>query len=176
MANVFSGDVITRIRWDWEDDDGTTIDNGSIMQQSRFTDGTDEEEAEACWHLVGASLLDSAIETHDLTALTRELFGDTHVTTLVTVRAILIRNLDTSTGSLVVGGASSNEWSEPFAADGDKIVVPPNSAFSISNLNTGWTVDDSNKNLKLAASGGDVNYDIAIVGTLTASGSSSSSS
>jgi hypothetical protein len=34
-------------------------------------------------------------------------------------------------------------------------------------------VDETNKHLKLAASGGEVTYSIAIVGTTTAAGSSS---
>ena len=66
---------------------------------------------------------------------------------------------------MLVGAAASDQWSEPFGADGDQIEVPPDSPVLLSNRQTGWTVDASNKNLKLSAVGGDVDYAIAIVGT-----------
>ena len=53
--------------------------------------------------------------------------------------------------------------------------MPPDSPLLLANRQDGWTVDDAQKNLRLAASGGDVTYSIAIVGTTTAAGSGSGS-
>ena len=87
--------------------------------------------------------------------------------------SVLIVSHDTSEGQLVVGAAASDQWAEPFGADGDQVVVPVDSPLLLANPTAGWTVDASNKNLKLAASGGDVDYSIAILGAVTASGSGS---
>ena len=79
-------------------------------------------------------------------------------------------------GQLVVGGAASNEWSEPFGADGDKVVCPLDSPVELVNRQCVWEVDATNKNLKIAAEGGDVTYSIAIIGLLNpATGECSSS-
>ena len=49
------------------------------------------------------------------------------------------------------------------------MAVPPDSPWLIANTQAGWPVDSGNKNLKLAADGGDVVYSIAVLGTTTAS-------
>lgn len=176
MADVFKGEVVARLGWKWTADGGV-VDDDKLQKAQQITDGTDANEAEAAWQPDGGeqTLLNGATSTLDLTALTRALFDDTLSLTLVTVRAILITNTGTS-GTLVVGGAGTNEWSEPFGADGDLVEVPAGSPMILSNLRTGWDVDNSNKNLKLAASGGDVTYEMAIIGTINAAGSGSSSS
>ena len=91
------------------------------------------------------------------------------------VKALLVINESTSVGELVVGNAATDPWSEPFGADGDLIAAPPDSPILLANRQEGWEVDNANRNLKLAAAGGDVTYSIAIVGTITTSESGSGS-
>jgi hypothetical protein len=137
-------------------------------------EGHADGQAEAVWHAEGQALPAGVAETIDLTALRRNLLGTLHTTTLVQVKGLLVINDGSSAGRLVVGGAGSAEWSAPFGADGDTIVIPPDGAVFLSCRKAGWPVDDANKLLKLAAAGGQVAYSIALVGTLAASGSGSS--
>jgi len=168
----FKADVKASIGWDW---DAGAVDNDRLDYAVRFLEGTDDNRAEAVWHLEDQTLLNGSGTTLDLTALTRTIFGETFTFTLLTVRALLIVNQSTVGGELLVGDAAADQWSEPFGADGDQICIPLSSPLLLVNRQAGWPVDDSNKNLKLAAAGGDVTYSIAIVGTTTASGSGSSS-
>lgn len=167
----FTAGIQARIGWEW--DDGA-VDQSFLNYAKEHADGNDEDEAEAVWHEANQTLLDGATRTLDLTALTRTVLGDTHTVTFLTIKAILIVSRSTSVGELVVGGAASNEWAYPFSADGDQANVPVDSPWLIANRKWGWAVDADNKNFKLAASGGAVYYDIAIIGTLTASASGSS--
>jgi hypothetical protein len=168
----FKAEVKASVGWNW--DDGA-VDNDRLDYAERLLDGNGDNQAEAVWHAENQTLLDATSTTFDLTSLTRTILGDTHTVTFLTVKALLIVNQSTSGGELLVGGATSDEWSEPFGADGDQVTVPLDSPFLLANRQAGWNVDDANKNLKLAATGGDVSYSIAVVGTTTASGSGSGS-
>jgi len=168
----FRADVKASIGWGW---DSGAVDNDRLDYAVRFLEGNADGQAEAVWHVEDQTLLDGASTTVDLTALTRTIFGETFTITLLTVRALLIVNKSTGGGVLLAGDAAADQWSEPFGADGDQITVPSDSSLLLGNRQTGWSVDDSNKNLRLAADGDDVTYSVAIVGTTTASGSGSSS-
>ena len=161
----FTAKIQALIDWKWEEG---TEDSDTISFAKILADGNELNEAEAIWHKESVELLDAASETFDLTALIRTILGDdTHTTTFLLIKAILIVNESTTGGQLLLGGAGSNEWSEPFGADGDIAKVPLNSPRLLANYGCGWEVDNSNRNLKLAASGGDVTYSIAIIGTIT---------
>ncbi len=164
----FKAEIKATLGWNWNDG---ALDNDRLDYAGQLLEGNGDDQAEAVWHVEDQILLDAASTTLDLTALTRSMLGDTVTLTLLKVKALLIVNQDTSVGELVVGDAAADEWSEPFTADGDQIVAPPDSPLLLANRRTGWEVDASNKNLKLAASGGDVTYSIAIVGTTTAASS-----
>lgn len=169
----FQAHLTASLGWRWNDG---AVDASRLGYAESLLDGSDDNQAEAVWHVEDQTLLDGTSTTLDLTNLTRTVLEDLHTVTFTQVRAVLVVNLATGSGELIVGGAASDEWSAPFGADGDLLAVPPNSPLLLANRKTGWDVDDTNKNLKLAASGGDVNYSIAIVGNLTATGSSSGSS
>ncbi|MBN2476900.1 MAG: hypothetical protein JXB62_19995 [Pirellulales bacterium] len=164
----FKSDLKASLGWDW--DDGA-VDNDRLDYAERFLEGNGDNQAEAVWHTENETLSDGTSTTLDVSALTRTIFGETLALTLLTVRALLIVSHAASEGELLVGDAAADPWSEPFAADGDQLAVPPGSPMLLANRKTGWPVDASNKNLKLSASGGDVVYSIAIVGTTTASSS-----
>jgi hypothetical protein len=166
----FKAEVKAWVGWNWSDG---AVDNGRLDYAGRLLDGNGDNQAEAVWHAEIQTLADAASTTLDLTALTRIVLGDLHTVTFLTVKALLIVNQGTSGGRLLVGGAATDEWSEPFGADGDQIAVPLDSPLLLANRQAGWNVDQANRNLKLAASGGEVTYSIAVVGTTTAAGSSS---
>ena len=167
----FKGQIQASLGWNW--DDGA-VDNDRLDYAEWLLEGNGDGQAEAVWHDEDQTLLSGASTTLDLTGLTRTVLGDTNTVTFLKVKAVLIVSHDTSTGELLVGDAASDQWAEPFGADGDRVVVPPDSPLLLSNRKTGWTVDASNKNLKLAASDGDVDYSIAVIGTITEEGSGSS--
>ena len=168
----FKGEIRTSIGWNWNDG---AVDNDRLDYAKQMLEGNGAGEAEAVWHDEDCLLGDGASSTVDLTELQRTVLGDINTVTFLKVKALLIVSHSDSEGDLLVGDAASDEWSEPFGADGDQLIVPAGSPVLLANRNTGWPVDASNKNLKLAASGGDVSYSIAIVGTTTAAGSGSGS-
>ena len=168
----FKAEIKASLGWNWSDG---AADNARLDVVRPLRDGNGDDQAEAVWHLEDQTLLDGASTTLDLTALTRTVLGDLHTASLLAVKALLIVSQDASSGNLLVGGAAADEWSEPFAAAGDRVAVPPDSPWLIANTQAGWPVDSGKKNLKLAADGGDVVYSIAVLGTTTAAGSGSGS-
>jgi hypothetical protein len=166
----FKAEIKASVGWNWSDG---AVDNGRLDYAGRLSEGNGDNQAEAVWHAENQTLADAASTTLDLTALTRTILGDLHTVTFLTVKALLIVNQGTSGGQLLVGGAAADEWSAPFGADGDQVVVPLDSPLLLANRQAGWSIDAANRNLKLTASGGEVTYSIAIVGTITAAGSGS---
>ncbi len=169
---TFKAEIKASLGWNWAD--GAT-DNDRLDYAKQLLDGNADNQAEAVWHAEDQTLLSGNSTTLDLTALTRTVLGDVNTVTLLTVKAMLIAAAADNTGQLLVGGAAADEWSAPFGADGDQAVISPDGVLLLVNRAGGWAVDDSNKNLELAASGGDVTYSIAIVGTITAASSGSGS-
>ena len=168
----FKAEIKTSLGWNWVD--GAT-DNDRLDYARQLLDGNADNQAEAVWHAEDQTLLDANSTTLDLTALTRTVLGDVNTVTLLTVKALLIVADAANVGELLVGDAAADQWSAPFGADGDQALVPPDGVLLLVNRAGGWDVDDSNKNLELAASGGDVTYSIAVVGTTTAASSGSGS-
>ena len=168
----FKGEVRAALGWNWTDG---AADDGRLDYAEPLLEGNGDNQAEAAWREDDATLTDGASTALDLTALTRTVLGDVNTVTFLTVKAVLIVNQSAGGGELVVGDAATDPWFEPFGSAGDEISVPPDSPLLLVNRGEGWPVDDSNKNLKLAAAGDEVTYSIAIVGTTTAAGSGSGS-
>lgn len=162
----FKAEVLAKIGWAWNDG---VLDKSEKTFAAQFNDGSDANEAEAVWHSESRELASGADETFDLSALTRTVLGSVLTTAFHTIRAILIVNesTDPGDGEVLVGGAASNEWMYPFGSAGDQVSVPVDSVVMLSNRQWGWAVNAGNKNLKIAADGGDVTYSIVIIGTIT---------
>lgn len=168
---TFKAEIRASIGWNWSQG---ALDTGRLDYARSLAEGVGDGQAEAVWHAEDEVLANGDSITLDLTALQRNVLGSLMTTTLVSVKGLLVLNGSGSVGRLVVGGAGGAEWSAPFGADGDTIVLPPDGALALSNQYGEWQVDDSNKLLKLAAAGGNVAYSLVLLGTLTAVGSSSS--
>jgi len=168
----FKAEVKASLGWNWSEG---AVDNGRLDYARQLLSGNGDDQAEAVWHVERQTLPDAASVELDLTDLCRTIFGDVLSVTLVAVKALLLVNESTTGATLLLGGEATDEWSAPFGADGDQINVPPQGALLLTNRGTGWAVDASHRNLKLAADGGDVTYSLAIVGTITAAGSGSGS-
>ncbi len=149
--------------WDWQDG---VRDNSALRYAEDLASGSGANQVEAAWHLESVVLTDASTD-YDLTNLTRTVLGSTITTNLLTVKAIQVVNLtETALKILNVGGSGGNEWSEPFGDAGDTVEVPNDSVLLLSHRRCGWEVDDSNKLLRITATGA-VTYSIAIVGTTT---------
>ena len=166
----FKGEIKVSAGWNWNEG---AIDNDRIDYAEQLLDGNGDNQAEAAWHEESQTLTSGASITLDLSNLTRTVLGDAHAVTFLTVKALLIVNESTGAGELIVGNAASNAWFAPFDAATNEIVVPPDSPLLLASRKDGWEVDASNRNLKLTASGDDVTYSIAVLGTITAAGSGS---
>jgi len=161
--------ILARFAWNWSD--GAT-DNTKLEVDKNLSLGPEQSQAQAVWHVEDEVLLSGNSVTLDLTALVRTVLGASLTTALVGVRGILIYSSDASVGTLLVGASGGNEWHDPFATSGQALSIPPDGAAMVAAPLLGWPVDGSHKLLKLKASGGDVTYSIAIIGTTSSSSSS----
>ena len=95
---------------------------------------------------------------------------------LARVKAILIVNKNAAgIAFLLVGAAGADEFSAPFGMLGDTVKVMPASPLLLANLGEGWSVEPGHEVLMFQAIGGEVVFDIAILGTASEGGSDSSS-
>jgi hypothetical protein len=161
--------ITARLGWTWRDQDGfSSVVNSTRLESIQdLADGSASLEADAVWDAAEQSLAQSNSTTLELDALERDLFGDTITIGLSKVKAILIVNQNTTgNGYLVVGAAASDTWYAPFGAANDTVKVMPGGSVLLANPRDGWDVQAGATDLKIAAAGGSVTYDIAILGTI----------
>ncbi len=144
----------------------TAITNGS----------TGANKANRFWQSSGRPITSGSSETLDLydfggidigAGAGNDIFG--LPLTLSAIVAILIRNHSTSTGSLTIGGdGTTHAWNSPLSASDTATIGPitPDGVLTLLDVSaTGFPVADvTNHLLKIAASGGNVTYDIFILG------------
>jgi hypothetical protein len=85
------------------------------------------------------------------------------------VVALFIRNHASSSGDLIVGGASSNPWTAPFANSGTpgtaKLTLKPGGFLLLTAPTVaGYAISGSNKMLRLETTSGSTNADIIVFG------------
>jgi len=176
MSTHLRSTIQAELGWSWQDRDGASLitNNSRLRLLQDFDDGSGVNEAEAVWDASEQTLPAGTALTFELDGLERILFGDAIYLSLLKVKAILIVNRNTSgSGYLLVGGAASDAWSAPFGAAGDKVKVMPGAPLFLACPQNGWDVEAGANQLKIAAVGATVVFDIAILGTRTADSSSS---
>jgi len=177
MTTTLQSAVQAQLGWTWRDHVGLApvVDSNRLLFSLDLADGAEPNEADAVWHVESQGLAAGEETTLELDALAQELFGDTIVIPFARIKAILIVNRSAEGGILAVGGAEADEWYAPFGAPGDTARVMPGSPLLLSHVGEGWEVTPESYALKLAAVGGDVAFDVAVLGTLPGAESSSSS-
>ena len=178
MTTTLISKVRAELAWAWTDHIDTLpiVDSNRIRTTVDMPDGNDTGQADAVWHASGQSLSAEQSIVYELDQLTQDLFGSFIEIPMDTVKAILIVNTTTSgDGYLLVGGAPTNAWEEPFGAPGDQLTVPAGSPLLLANTQQGWIIPIDQTDLKLQALDGPVTYDIAILGTLSPTQQPSSS-
>lgn len=168
MADALSNTIKAEFDWVFQE----TLDLSNVTDQARVqynvttADGTANSQADKIWHDT-RSILTTANDDLDLTALTTSIFGSTVTISFVEVVAILIINTNTLTGELLeVGGSGGNEFVAWVGAAGDKVKVGPNSVFMIANVVDGYAVANGSTDILRIRNPGatTVTYKIAIVG------------
>jgi hypothetical protein len=179
MTTTLRSTVHAKLGWIWRDRLGASlvIDSNKLESKNDLADGPGAGQADAVWHAEDQALAAGQSVSFELDALEQSLFGGAITIRLSRVKALLIVNRNASgAGCLQVGGAAVDEWHEPFGAPGDTVKVMPGSPLLLSNCRDGWEVNLQNAVLKVAPVDGDVTFDIAVLGTVSGTGGSSSSS
>jgi|SRR6056300_1053649 hypothetical protein len=149
------------------------------LQQGRastytFTSGTTDSEFNRLWESKARAITsgnNEDIDVYDLGTLDigagagLDALGQSWA--IAEICGIHITNRSTSVGSLVVGGnGTTAAWNSIFNGDDDAVtILPPNCEMALFTASDpAWAVaDTSNHLLRIAASGGDVTYDITIL-------------
>ena len=126
------------------------------------TDGTSAEQIDLLWH--DQRSVSTGGEEHDLGDGTLiDSFGV--ACAFAEVRFLVVKQVSGS-GSVIVGGAATDEWTGWVGAAGDTVTVPVGGTMSLyTPTNNTYDVSGSSNHLKIASSSGTVTYDIYIGGT-----------
>jgi hypothetical protein len=179
MTTTLRSKVEVQLGWTWRDRIGPFVvtDDNRLLSVKELSDGAAAGQADVVWHAASQTLAAGQSTTLELAALVQSVFNDTILISLVRVKAILVVNKN-ATGSafLLVGAAGADEFSAPFGMLGDTVKVMPASPLLLANLGEGWSVEPGHEVLMFQAIGGEVVFDIAILGTASQGGGGSSSS
>lgn len=142
---------------------GPAKDNVNTSVSIAWTDGSGASQANKQWSKTATLTATSA--TFDLTSLT----GTFGTVTFTKIKGLILINTSTTDGAmLTVGNAASNVWAAPFGGSTQTVKVGPGSCLVLSAMtaqSTGaWTVDASNKNLKIDAGSATITYKLVLIG------------
>jgi hypothetical protein len=131
--------------------------------QKEFANGTSSGQADRIFR-DQRTLTDGSTENLDLAGVLTDPFGTT--LTFAKVKVLMIENLST-TQTLTVGGAASNQFVNWVGAGTHTVIIPPGGFFAISAPAAGFAVTASTGDLlKVANSAGaSCIYNVVILGT-----------
>ena len=138
-------------------------DNFNTSVEMSWTDGSGADQANKQWSK--RATLTATSVTHDLTALT----GTFGTVTFTKIKLLVLVNESTTDGAfLTLGNAASTQWAAPFGGSTQTLKVGPGQALVLGSLkaqSTGaWTVDASNKSLKIDAGAATITYKLVLIG------------
>lgn len=172
---VLYSNLLAQVGWSWQTgtDAAPVVDNNRLVYRRDLDQGQEAFQADGVWHAEGQTLGQGESRTYDLQQLRFEVFGDEVTIGFQKVRAVAVVHRGQKPGALLAGGAETDAWQGPLADPADKIQVPAQGAFWAVHPEEGWPVSTESRQLRLEAVGGDVVYDIALLGNRTESSSSS---
>lgn len=131
--------------------------------QKSLTNGTGSNQADKIFR-DQRTLADGANESLDLAGVLTDPFGST--LTFAKVKAVIIENLST-TQTLTVGGAASNQFINWVGTATDTIKIPPGGVFAICAPLAGYAVTAGTGDLLkiLNSAGASCIYNVIIIGT-----------
>lgn len=141
-----------------------TKDQNSISVTDVLENGVVIDTADKIWY-DRRTVNDGANDDLDLAGGITDAFGN--ALTLVKVKAICVTNRNTTAAENLVIGGGSNPLVNWVSAGGNAVVVRPGGVFLLWNPSlAGYGVTATTGDiLRLSGSGGNITYDIAIVGT-----------
>jgi len=179
MTTTLRSTITAQLGWTWRDSAGQVVivDSNRLQFKKDLADGTGSNQADAVWHVEDQSLATGVSTTLELDALEKSLFDDTIYVSFLKIKAIVIVNKNTSgEGHLLVGGAATDPWQAPFGDAAHAVKVMSGGALLVAHPRDGWDVEPGSRDLKITAVGQRATFDVAVLGTITDAGSSSSSS
>ncbi|HOM17220.1 MAG TPA: hypothetical protein PLQ00_07825 [Thermoguttaceae bacterium] len=174
MGALYSN-LLAQVGWSWQTgaDAAPVVDNNRLMYRRDLDHGQEAFQADAVWHAERQELAEGQGRTYNLQELAFEVFGGEVIICFQRVRALAIVHRGQKPGVLQVGGAATDGWQGPLADAADKILIPAQGAFWAVHPEEGWPVSASSRQLRLEALGGDLVYDIVLLGNRPESSSSS---
>ncbi|MCS7306257.1 MAG: hypothetical protein NZ602_14260 [Thermoguttaceae bacterium] len=174
MGTLYSS-LLSQVGWSWQSgtDAAPVVDNNRLMYRKDLEHGQEAFAADVVWHAEGQQLDQGESRTYDLQQMAFEVFGDKVIICFHKVRAMAIVHRGQKPGLLQVGGAATAAWQGPLAEPGAKIQIPAQGAFWAAAPEEGWPVSAQACQLRLEALGGDVLYDMVLLGNRPENSSSS---
>lgn len=170
MTITLKSNIHAEFGWTWQDRSGSTVTTNTnrLRAFQDLLNGSGSNQADQVWDDTETTLTSGSTTTLDLTSLSRDFFGETITLSFATVKGLLIVNRNTTgTAYLKVGNAASDTWHAPLGTATDSLKIPTGGSLLFSHPDAGWDVISSAKSLKLEAVGGEVNYDLIILGVAT---------
>lgn len=166
MATTLQTTVDAFIKWTFEDDDGSgrvVYDENSLGLNQTLLDGALIDQADVVFS-DRRTVSNAANDDLDLAGGLTDSFGNTITFSLV--KFILVRNTNTTAAENLDIGGGSNAFASIFGASGDIVTVGPGGLFAIGSPSlAGYAVTAGTGDiLRLTGEGGDIVYDIVIVG------------
>lgn len=177
MTTTLRSTVRIELGWTWRDQAAGLLftDSNRVLYREDLPDGVAPGQADAVYHALDQTLgAGQAIELV-LDALEQTMFGGRVPVGLARVKALLVIHKGTS-GVLVVGGASTGTWLGPFGLWDAVVRIPPGNPFFVAHRGEGWPVEPDAHRLRIEAVGGDIPFDLVLLGTRPSGNSGSSSS
>lgn len=143
MADTLTIEALARLTWTRKEalDLSNVVDSATLEWKESLADGTGADQTDLVWH-DERSILTTANDDLDMTALVATIFGSTVTTNFVKVKLILIINRSTTAGEeLKLDSSVANGFLGPFNGSAtSKIEIGPDSALLLSSKKDGWTV------------------------------------
>ena len=138
-------------------------DVGNISYNLTYASGTGAGRINQLFH-VNTYLSGSAQDVYDLTSATGTMFGKQFVTPFSKVKSISFENVSGDSVDFIVN--DTNGFDEPFGSPATGIPVGPTGYLHINTTGEGWTVDATNKLIKIGnpAAGNSGTYELLILG------------
>ncbi len=174
MARSLTAIVSSVITGTYSNDSTGATDAINIVEKSSLSNGTAANKAQRTWESLGRTISTGSSENIDVFDLGSIDIGagaglDSlgQALAFTGIKALYVKNSDTSTGTLTVGAeGSAAAWNSLFASDTGGIDLVPGASILVQDPSAlGLAVaDSSNHLLKMADSSGGLTYDIVIIG------------
>ncbi|MCS7237913.1 MAG: hypothetical protein NZ899_06540 [Thermoguttaceae bacterium] len=171
MSLSLGGTVFCQLcaRWEQKTSASAFVDSYSL----RYYWPMEPSSADGMWVVDSGQLSAGQSQLWELDLLPREVFGRLIYLSFSQIKLLWIVNKRESQGQLHIAQAPENGWIGPWSS-GSALLLPPGSPLILAYPGAGWPVRPHQAAIVLSAIGGKVVYELALLGTVAAAGSSPS--